>query len=132
MQKKKDRYKALYLDWDDCILFNYINILKAWPPHAFNSFLSGTEKLSWPLNTPRELQLLSLKERYEWRQLRVKPVVEAFYEYLDSFIQMKGKLQIVGNYVLNQRQELMTFLKDGRLEASNNGVKRVIKIVIIG
>lgn len=41
---------------------------------------------------------------------------------------MKGKLQTAVNYVLN----LMTFLKDGRLEVSNNCVERAIKTVVIG
>ena len=68
----------------------------------------------------RELQELSPEERYEQRQLQVKPVIEAFYDFLGSFIPMKGKLQTAVHYVLNQKQELMTFLKDGRLEASNN------------
>ena len=45
---------------------------------------------------------------------------------------MKGKLQTAVHYVLNQKQELMTFLKDGRLEASNNRVERPIKTVVIG
>ena len=44
---------------------------------------------------------------------------------------MKDKLQTAGHYVLNPKQELMTFLKDGRLEASNNRAERAIKTVVI-
>ena len=80
----------------------------------------------------RALQGLSPEERYEQRQLQVKPVIEAFYDFLGSFIPMKGKLQTAVHYVLNQKQELMTFLKDGRLEASNNRAERAIKTVVIG
>ena len=80
----------------------------------------------------RALQGLSPEERYEQCQLQVKPVIEAFYEFLGSFILMKGKLQTAVHYVLNQKQELMTFLKDGRLEASNNRAERAIKTVVIG
>ncbi|MFQ9521527.1 MAG: IS66 family transposase [Turicibacter sp.] len=78
----------------------------------------------------RELQELSPEERYEQRQLQVKPVIEAFYDFLGSFIPMKGKLQTAVHYVLNQKQQLMTFLKDGRLEASNNRAERTIKTVV--
>ena len=80
----------------------------------------------------RELQELSPEERYEQRQLQVKPVIEAFYDFLGSFIPMKGKLQTAVHYVLNQKKELMAFLKDGRLEASNNRAERAIKTVVIG
>ena len=45
---------------------------------------------------------------------------------------MKGKLQTAVHYVLNQKKELMAFLKDGRLEASNNRAERAIKTVVIG
>ena len=45
---------------------------------------------------------------------------------------MKGKLQTAVHYVLNQKKELMAFLKDGRLEASNNRTERAIKTVVIG
>ena len=79
----------------------------------------------------RELQGLSPEERHEQRQLQVKPVIEAFYDYLNSFIPMKDKLQTAVHYVLNQKQELMIFLKDGRLEASNNRAERAIKTVVI-
>ena len=80
----------------------------------------------------RELRGLAPEERYKQRQLQVKPVIEAFYNFLGSFIPMKGKLQTAVHYVLNQKQELMTFLKDGRLEASNNRAERAIKTVVIG
>ncbi len=33
----------------------------------------------------RELQELSPEERYEQRQLQVKPVIEAFYDFLGGF-----------------------------------------------
>ena len=45
---------------------------------------------------------------------------------------MKGKLQTAVHYVLNQKKELMAFLKDGRLEVSNNRAERAIKTVVIG
>ena len=53
----------------------------------------------------RDLQGLSPEEYYEQRQLQVKLVIEAFYDFLGSFIPMKGKLQTAVHYVLNQKQE---------------------------
>lgn len=50
----------------------------------------------------------------------IKPVVEEFFDWLESFYSMKGKLQTVVMYTLNQKVELLCFLEDGNLEASNN------------
>ena len=57
----------------------------------------------------RALQGLSPEERYEQRQLQVKPVIEAFYDFLGSFIPMKGKLQTAVHYVLNQKKVRLFF-----------------------
>ncbi len=64
----------------------------------------------------RELQELSPEERYEQRQLQVKPVIEAFYDFLGSFIPMKGKLQTAVHYVLNQKKELMAVVAEQLLD----------------
>lgn len=97
-------------------------------------YLVVTERLNWRLSTvirifkgELELRALAPEERYKQRQLQVKPVIEAFYDFLGSFIPMKGKLQTAVHYIQNQKQELMTFLKDGRLETSNNRAERAIK-----
>ena len=79
----------------------------------------------------QKLQELSPEEYYEQRQLQAELVIEAFYDFLGRFIPMKDKLQTAGHYVLNEKQELMTFLKDGRLEASNNRAECAIKTVVI-
>ena len=80
----------------------------------------------------QELQELSPEERYEQRHLQVKQVIESLYDFLGSFIPMKVKLQTSVHYVLNEKQELMTILKDCRLEASNNRTECAIKTVVIG
>lgn len=60
------------------------------------------------------------EERQKQRQLLIKPVVEEFFCWLESFFAMKGKLQTAVTYALNQKVELLRFLEDGTLEASNN------------
>lgn len=45
---------------------------------------------------------------------------------------MKGKLQTAVTYTLNQKKELMTFLEDGRLPATNNLAEQAIKTVVMG
>lgn len=80
----------------------------------------------------RELQGLPPEERQKQRQRRVRPIIEAFYTFLESFHTVKGKLRTAVTYAFNQKKELMTFLEDGRLEASNNLAEQAIKTVVIG
>ena len=66
---------------------------------------------------------LSAEQRQTQRQLILKPVVEEFFEWLESFYAMKWKLQTTVMYALNQKVELLRFLEDETLEASNNLAK---------
>lgn len=45
---------------------------------------------------------------------------------------MKGKLQTAVTYALNQKVELLRFLEDGTLEASNNLAEQAIRLIAIG
>lgn len=45
---------------------------------------------------------------------------------------MKGKLQTAVIYALNQKAELLRFLEDGNLEASNNLAEQAIRPIAIG
>ena len=75
---------------------------------------------------------LSPEERQKQRQLVIKPVVEEFFDWLQSFYAMKGKLQTAVMYALNQKVELLRFLEDGNLEASNNLAEQGIRPIAIG
>ncbi len=57
--------------------------------------------------------------------------VEEFFDWLESFYAMKGKLQTAVIYALNQKVELLSFLGDGNLEASNNLAEQVIRPIAI-
>ena len=75
---------------------------------------------------------LSPEQRQKQRQLIIKPVVEEFFDWLESFYAMKGKLQTAVMYALNQKVELLRFLDDGNLEASNNLAEQAIRPIAIG
>ncbi len=62
----------------------------------------------------------------------IKPIVEEFFEWLESFYTIKGKIQTAVTYILNQKEELMRFLEDGHLEASNNLAEQGIRPLAIG
>ncbi len=68
----------------------------------------------------RELKELPPEERYEKRIEKAQPLVDEFWKWLNSFHAMKGKLQDAVNYAHNQKDALMSFLKDGRFAISNN------------
>jgi hypothetical protein len=76
-------------------------------------------------------------ERLERRILESKPVAEAFFAWAESVLLLpntlpKSKLGQAVGYAVNQRQWLMNFLLDGRLELSNNRAERTIRPFTIG
>lgn len=71
--------------------------------------------------------------RYQLRQTKAKPLVDAFFSWLKSLDAVGKTLfgQAV-TYCLNQEQALRRYLDDGRLEISNNLAERSIKPFVIG
>lgn len=80
----------------------------------------------------KTIKELSPEQRQKQRQLIIKPVIEEFFKWLESFYVMKGKLQTAVMYALNQKVELLRFLDDGNLEASNNLAEQAIRPIAIG
>lgn len=71
----------------------------------------------------------------EKRQEEQKPILDEFFEYLEKYqteYSGKSKMQIAITYALNQKEYLMTYLKDGKAEISNNRGERMIKPFVIG
>lgn len=83
----------------------------------------------------KELHDLTPEERYQRRLERSKPVLEAFLtwlKYQTPRVAPKGALGQAIQYCRNQWDKLEAFLKDGRLELSNNRSERTIKPFVIG
>ena len=79
-----------------------------------------------------ELADLSCPVRTEQRLLRVKPVLDEFYSWIDTIqATPKSKLGEALTYARNQRPYIMNYLLDGHLEASNNIAERSIKPFVI-
>ena len=79
----------------------------------------------------KTIKELSPEERQNQRHLILKPVVEEFFEWLESFYAMKGKLQTAVVYTLNQKMELLRFLEDGNLETSNHLAEQAVRPIAI-
>ena len=73
--------------------------------------------------------------RYKARLEQTKPLLEAFHAWLKTTqkkVTAKSGLGTAITYTLNQWDFLVSFLKDGRLETTNNRAERAIKEFVIG
>lgn len=73
----------------------------------------------------------SIKAIEKERRLKVRPIVEEYFEWLASLPEQPEKLQKAIQYSLNQQEKLMEFLTNGRLEATNNRAERHIRPITI-
>ena len=71
---------------------------------------------------------MSLDKRQKHRMTEMKPVMDAYWDFLSSFSSEKdSNLQKAQTYSLNQRKQLEAVLLDGRLELTNNIAERTVK-----
>ena len=80
----------------------------------------------------KELEGLTPEQRYDERLKQAKPVLDAMFAWANSRTAApKSALGKALNYVREQWPHLCNYLKDGRLELSNNRAKRSIKPFVI-
>jgi len=80
----------------------------------------------------RRFEGSSHEERFLKRQELAKPILDAFFAWLDSLpYTPKSILGGAAHYTLSQRKYLERYLLDGRLEISNNRAERSIKPFVI-
>ena len=73
------------------------------------------------------------KERMQIRLEKEKPIVDEFYSWLEKLHPVKGsKLAAAVTYAKNQKQSLMNYFSDERLELSNNAAERKAKNYVMG
>ena len=81
----------------------------------------------------KELKELNPEERKKQRQERSKPVLEAYWSWLETVNPLQGsKLGDAVTYALNQKDALETFLEDGRIELSNNRAENCLRPFVVG
>jgi hypothetical protein len=77
----------------------------------------------------------SSEERLEERQSQSKPIVESFFNWVNTIsIGVPGNslLDKAFNYAKNQKKYLLTFLSDGNIPIDNSATERAIKPFAIG
>jgi transposase len=82
-----------------------------------------------------DIQLLSADNKYRIRLEKAVPLLDELHRYLTDVYPRcvpKSPLGLAVAYTLNQWDKLLAYLKDGRLENSNNRAERAIKPFAIG
>ena len=81
----------------------------------------------------RGFQGLPHEERFKMRIEKSKPVLDAFFEWVDSVNPLAGsKLGAAIVYARNQKARLSAFLLDGRIEISTNRIENQIRPFTVG
>lgn len=82
-----------------------------------------------------KLKDLTSIERYEKRQLIIKPLVEAYFAWVhktEPYILRDSKTHKGLQYSINQEKYLKTFLTDGEVPIDNNAAERTLRGFCIG
>jgi hypothetical protein len=80
----------------------------------------------------RKLEDLKDEERRLQRQKQAKPILDAYWAWVDNIRLPSGKLKDAVTYALNQKEYLCTFLDHGEIEISNNQVENAIRPFVVG
>jgi len=100
--------------------------------HEGSNALTGKRYCDRLFELERKFESLTPDERFARRHAFSKPLLDAFFSWIDSLNAMpKTPVGIAANYMMKQRKYLEGYLLDGRLEISNNRAERSIKPFVI-
>lgn len=115
----------------------YTDALKGLPKEANLAKSKVNEALKYLsaiFNLEEEFQELSCDERYIKRLEKTKPILENFHEWLLTEKERTLPKSLLGKaitYSLNQWDQLVNFLNDGRLSCHNNRCEQRIKPFVL-
>ncbi|WP_083429556.1 IS66 family transposase, partial [Enterococcus italicus] len=93
----------------------------------------AVKKMDKWFSLEKKWQDLSPEERLVLRQQDLRPLFDAFYDWLSTLNPVsKSKLDIATQYVCKLRKGYEEIFKDGRLELTNNRSERNIKELVMG
>ena len=79
------------------------------------------------------LKEMTAEERYNQRLVKVKPLLDAFFAWLETVpVTGNSKLAQAVNYALNERNYLYTFLENGNVPIDNNRAENAIRPFAVG
>ncbi|WP_339060574.1 IS66 family transposase [Tepidibacillus marianensis] len=103
--------------------------------YMYTSAYQGVKYIDDMFALEQELSNLSFEQRYEERLHRLKPMLEAYFAWIEKEYALALPKSTYGKaitYSFNQKEKLMNILEEGRLELSNNRAERAIKPFVIG
>ena len=95
----------------------------------------AVEKIKRITHTNNQWKDLPPEERFRQRNEHLKPMPEEFFAWVKSEYDIslpKSKYGQALEYALNQKEKVMNFFLDGRLELNNNMAERAVKPFVIG
>ncbi len=119
----------------------FVNAIKAMSKTSSKAEIKQTlaykalKQMAAIYNIDTSLKDLSIEERLERRNLSVKPLVEAFFEWIrknKDKIPPKSETGQGFSYCLNQEKYLKTFLTNGNVPIDNSFSERSIRPFTIG
>lgn len=78
---------------------------------------------------------MSVEERHNLRKERSKKIFDEFYDWISEVEPKTLPQSLVGKaitYAINQKEYLESFLKDGRIQLSNNPAEQSVKPFVLG
>lgn len=93
---------------------------------------TGRDLINKLFDIERDLKDLSQDERYTRRLEQEKPVLEAFWSWLDKQNASTRNLREALQYARNQKPYLENYLLDGRCSISNNTAENAIRPFTVG
>ena len=83
----------------------------------------------------KKIKDFEFSEKLETRLEKSQQIIDEFYTYVETYAPKTLPQSLLGKaftYAQNQKKYLLSFLKDGRVELSNNRAERSIKPFVIG
>lgn len=79
-----------------------------------------------------KLKDVSPEIRYEQRQAKTKPLLDALYSYLESVTTLKGSFSEAVKYTLNEKKYMYSFLESPDVPVDNNRCENSIRPFTVG
>lgn len=110
----------------------FIDCLKALPEkqHKGTIAFEAKKRIAMLYQIEDILKEKSSEERYEERLRQSKPILDAFFEWLEPMKSQSDSNSLIGKairYALNQRKYLEGYLLDGNIPIDNNASERAVK-----
>jgi transposase len=103
--------------------------------HKSKTAETALERIAELYAVEKEIRGRSSEERREIRNLRSRPLLESFKQWLEETLEKlsrKSDTAIAVRYALGRWEALMRYCDDGKLEIDNNAAERALRVVALG